>query len=570
MVAPVISISSDLSGESGGSSIPRVILFSSIPVVIPVAPEIPSEVPVAPKVAAPVVASPFGVLELDTHSSSKSGPSESSIPPVPVAPMISPFLYLDDYESDTEMPQRHVSSSHHDAMVARWRSRVALQSSSPTTSTSEILTTPILPAPPAIDIPVSRLYRTHPGRPCRALTARKSVGPLPSHRLALRYTPHHLDHFTLGHSSSRHTSLVTTVVDSSTPLRFIYPPPAKTSQYSEAYHRWRSPTATVTSAIPTPVALVPTRVDLLLPYKRFRDSYTPKDSVEEGIDADVLVDIEADATVVEVVASMEIEAGIDDGIDIKVDVGGDREDEDEEAESSDRGTREVGVDVVVGIDIPDDMLMPDAVEHFEQLEEGVQDIYAHIMEIPLQRVEDIENMTITRSGMTLEVIEELITRRVEKALAAYEANRAAELVIESESQNGDDETETEMEDKMGMEIPIGMTEGNDLASYTQRFQELTMLCTKMVPEEEDRVEKFIGEDNRIQQPPYKRQNVGGKSVARAYTAGNNERRGYARPLPYCNKCKLHHEGPCTVKCQNCNKVRHMARDCRSAVATTAT
>ncbi|GKB19723.1 reverse transcriptase domain-containing protein, partial [Tanacetum coccineum] len=33
---------------------------------------------------------------------------------------------------------------------------------------------------------------------------------------------------------------------------------------------------------------------------------------------------------------------------------------------------------------------------------------------------------------------------------------------------------------------------NDLAAYTQRFQELTMMCTKIVPEDEDRVEKFIG------------------------------------------------------------------------------
>ncbi|GKE28951.1 putative reverse transcriptase domain-containing protein [Tanacetum coccineum] len=33
---------------------------------------------------------------------------------------------------------------------------------------------------------------------------------------------------------------------------------------------------------------------------------------------------------------------------------------------------------------------------------------------------------------------------------------------------------------------------NDMATYTQRFQELTMMCTKMVLEEEDRVEKFIG------------------------------------------------------------------------------
>nr|GEY32573.1 putative reverse transcriptase domain-containing protein [Tanacetum cinerariifolium] len=37
-----------------------------------------------------------------------------------------------------------------------------------------------------------------------------------------------------------------------------------------------------------------------------------------------------------------------------------------------------------------------------------------------------------------------------------------------------------------------IVKNNDLAAYTQRFQELTMLCTKMVPEEEGQVEKFIG------------------------------------------------------------------------------
>nr|GFC22687.1 hypothetical protein [Tanacetum cinerariifolium] len=77
-------------------------------------------------------------------------------------------------------------------------------------------------------------------------------------------------------------------------------------------------------------------------------------------------------------------------------------------------------------------------------------------------------------------------------------------------------------------------------------------------------------DNRVQQPPYKRQNVGGQIVARAYMASNNERRGYDGPLPYCNKCKLHHEGLCTVKCEKCNKVRHMAKDCMNVVGTTTT
>nr|GEW62009.1 putative reverse transcriptase domain-containing protein [Tanacetum cinerariifolium] len=51
-------------------------------------------------------------------------------------------------------------------------------------------------------------------------------------------------------------------------------------------------------------------------------------------------------------------------------------------------------------------------------------------------------------------------------------------------------------------------------------------------------------DNRVpRQPPCKK-----PSVTRAYTIGANERRVYAENLPYYNKCKLHHVGPCTVKC----------------------
>ncbi|GKC34458.1 putative reverse transcriptase domain-containing protein [Tanacetum coccineum] len=44
-------------------------------------------------------------------------------------------------------------------------------------------------------------------------------------------------------------------------------------------------------------------------------------------------------------------------------------------------------------------------------------------------------------------------------------------------------------------------------------------------------------------------------------AGNNERKPYNRPFPLCNKCKLHHEGPCTVRFGKCNKVGHLTRDC---------
>nr|GEZ48151.1 putative reverse transcriptase domain-containing protein [Tanacetum cinerariifolium] len=72
-------------------------------------------------------------------------------------------------------------------------------------------------------------------------------------------------------------------------------------------------------------------------------------------------------------------------------------------------------------------------------------------------------------------------------------------------------------------------------------------------------------DNRGQKPPFKRQNTTGQNVAKAYTAGNNERKGYVGSLPYYNKYKLHHEGLCTIRCGNCTKVGHQTRNCRVTV-----
>nr|GEU29174.1 putative reverse transcriptase domain-containing protein [Tanacetum cinerariifolium] len=119
----------------------------------------------------------------------------------------------------------------------------------------------------------------------------------------------------------------------------------------------------------------------------------------------------------------------------------------------------------------------------------------------------------------------------------------------------------------------------------------------MVPDEKDRVERFIGglpdniqengyaarsvenkrrmesnpRDNRGQQPPFKRQNTSGQNLARAYTAGSNERNGYVGFLPYCNKRRLHHEGLCVIRCGNfgnqhaigcyeCGRPGHLRKD----------
>ncbi|GJV23726.1 putative reverse transcriptase domain-containing protein [Tanacetum coccineum] len=70
-------------------------------------------------------------------------------------------------------------------------------------------------------------------------------------------------------------------------------------------------------------------------------------------------------------------------------------------------------------------------------------------------------------------------------------------------------------------------------------------------------------DNHVQQPPFKRHNI-----AKVYTVGPGEKSGYDGKLPLCNRCKLHHNGQCTVKCTNCKRVGHMTRDCRSLTVST--
>ncbi|GKB99202.1 reverse transcriptase domain-containing protein [Tanacetum coccineum] len=153
--------------------------------------------------------------------------------------------------------------------------------------------------------------------------------------------------------------------------------------------------------------------------------------------------------------------------------------------------------------------------------------------------------------------------------------------------------------------------GNDVPAYIERFQELTLICTKFVANETEKVDKYISglldniygnvkfarpktldetielsndlmdqkfctyaerqTDNRRkaedssrnnhghQQQLFKRQNV-----AKVYNMGTGERKPYGRNLPKCTKCHFHHNGPCTQKCHKCNKVGHFARDCKSS------
>ncbi|GJV50707.1 reverse transcriptase domain-containing protein [Tanacetum coccineum] len=164
--------------------------------------------------------------------------------------------------------------------------------------------------------------------------------------------------------------------------------------------------------------------------------------------------------------------------------------------------------------------------------------------------------------------------------------------------------------------------GNDLKTYVRRFQELATLCPTMVPDSEKMMEIFIGglpqsiEGNVTASKPqtleeainiaqrlmdqitkhtpvqlssdHKRkfddkrtfnnnnyrnintnnhyndhqqqQNKRQESV-RAYAATPAENSGYIGNRPLCEKCTLHHTGPCTVKCNTCNRVGHLTRNC---------
>ncbi|GJS93220.1 reverse transcriptase domain-containing protein [Tanacetum coccineum] len=136
--------------------------------------------------------------------------------------------------------------------------------------------------------------------------------------------------------------------------------------------------------------------------------------------------------------------------------------------------------------------------------------------------------------------------------------------------------------------------GNDLKPYVRRFQELTVLCPNMVPNTEKLLEAFIGglprniEGNVTASKPQTLEeaiNIAQRlmdqvtkhtpmqtssdhkqkrqEAVRAYAATPAENNRYAGNLPLCKRYALHHIGPCTIKCNICNKVGHLTKNCQN-------
>nr|GEY99305.1 putative reverse transcriptase domain-containing protein [Tanacetum cinerariifolium] len=153
----------------------------------------------------------------------------------------------------------------------------------------------------------------------------------------------------------------------------------------------------------------------------------------------------------------------------------------------------------------------------------------HIVPCDLQ-----ETMTTINQGMSVEEIERVVAQRVANAIEAITIY----------------ETKTNMA----------------LKSMSQTEHQEEKISTLVVRQAENKRKlDNTSKNNQNQQQPNKRQNTG-----RAYTAWHMEKKHYNGSKPSCSKCKYHHDGPCAPKCHKCNRVGHLARDCRSSTNTNTT
>nr|GEV73283.1 hypothetical protein [Tanacetum cinerariifolium] len=262
MAISVISVSSDSLKGNVGTHAGRVILFGTIPTTIPnTTPVItpptthigttvtPTEIPTVLPTVLPTIppspdyspaspdyslASPDYSPASDIESDPSKDPSSNHIPPLPA---ISPFLSLADDTTDSDTPDTPPSPTHGtfftEITTSNQRSHVTPRRRVMILAHGQI-------------IPRGRPYRYHPNGPVHMMTARKRVGLLPVHQLAVR-------HF-VDHSSSDYFSLDDSARDSSSDLSSKVP-------YD------------ICTCITTCIRILsPVRADLIPSPKRVRDS----------------------------------------------------------------------------------------------------------------------------------------------------------------------------------------------------------------------------------------------------------------------------------------------------------
>nr|GEV13227.1 reverse transcriptase domain-containing protein [Tanacetum cinerariifolium] len=197
--------------------------------------------------------------------------------------------------------------------------------------------------------------------------------------------------------------------------------------------------------------------------------------------------------------------------------------------------------------------------------------------------------------MSQAAIERLITQRVNTALTTDRAMRNT-----AGRSRGNTELKTMMKEEFCLTKEIQRIESElwnlrvkyyNIAAYTQRFNELILLCPEMVLTENKKVEAYIrglsknvkGEmtsskpvtlneavrmAHTLMEQKLQAKNETGN--ARVMTTAQNEGADHGGPTPMCNSCRVCHFGQCPPKCNKCGKIRHKTKDCnRKAVATGA-
>ncbi|GJU25051.1 hypothetical protein Tco_1163672 [Tanacetum coccineum] len=486
MAISIISVSSDSSEDSVGTPAGRVILFGTIPTTIPDATlsvtsptthidttPIPIVSPTIPPSPDYTPASPDYSPASDTEFDPSEDLSSDHIPPLPA---ISPFLSSTDDSPNSDIPDTPPSPTHDtpftETTLSTQRSPVA----------SSALRCRVMILSPGQPIPHGRPYHYHPNGPIHMMTARKRVGQLPTHRLAVRHSVDYSspDHFSLddssssssletssdpsayalsdsasSHSSFDHSLLVSSSVTRSShrlyslvlsvhrsPAAIPERPSHDSSSASLFCRRSRFPVASVSLSSPTLGALSIAHADLLPSPKRIRspksaidlegcseDSFEPYVPREVGLGVDVESSEQSRSrgTDLEVYANVERSDGID--IDPKI-----QTEIDECVAYADalRASR-VGVRVEAVTVIPEPAQEGAVEGTYETLGDLVQRFHDHTVAIPVHRVQAIESIQRDQ-GHRIMATGQQSADMVERIRELERDNRRLRDIVDVESQ----------------------------------------------------------------------------------------------------------------------------------------
>ncbi|GKE63916.1 hypothetical protein Tco_1514283 [Tanacetum coccineum] len=304
------------------------------------------------------------------------------------------------------------------------------------------------------------------------LTARKRVGLLPTHRLAVRhsvdyssldlftsddssetssdFSSDNLSDFSSGHSSLDHSSpalpsgmtsshqLSSSILSIPHSYAAITEIPSHSSSEGPSRKRSKSPTTSISISSPIPGALSPARADLLPTPKRIRSSDSVTDLEDcsdesselfvprETSSRDDVVVRGSDEPYSEPDIDPEIQAEIDECItyadalraegiyakDVVETVAR------EEVETSARGPVEVSIDRVIHLAVSDDIPKPAQEEGaiqgtYETLGDMVQRFHDHTVEIPVHRVQGVACSERDEADLTFLIYDRMRIARLE-------------------------------------------------------------------------------------------------------------------------------------------------------------